>query len=134
MAPNVLQASINPPALDAAALSGIYVAREVTSTDSTKRNLTLVLRQEGNALLVTEFVGRGTIVERGTWRDAYPRAEIILTDLDGQAIHLRMIFELRGDEMVYVGPDPFAFGTAGISLGRMENGESADSARNIVCF
>lgn len=99
-------------------LNGIYLAKDLMTADSTCRNLTLVLSQDGTAALMTEFVGRGTMIERGKWSGEQQRAEITWTDLDGEAIYLRMIFELRGNEMVYIGPDPHAFGIPGMRLNR----------------
>lgn len=99
-------------------MNGVYLAEGLLTADSTRRNLTLVLSQDGTAALMTEFVGRGTIIERGSWNGEQDRADIVWTELDGQAIYLRMVFELRGNTMVYVGPDPHAFGAAGIQLNR----------------
>lgn len=100
-------------------LNGIYSFRGLTATDSSRRNLTLILNENGTATMTIEFVGQGTLVERGSWKAELTRAEITWIELDGKAIHLRMVFELRGNEMVYIGPDPNAFGVMGISLRRM---------------
>lgn len=108
----------NNAALHTATLNGIYTLQGLATAEASQRNLTLVLNQDGTAQFVTEFIGRGTIVERGTWAADRARAEIMLTDLDGQRITLRMIFELRGNEMVYVGPDPYALGVKELKLER----------------
>ena len=108
----------NNAAFRAATLNGIYTLQGLSTADASQRNLTLVLNQDGTALFTTEFIGRGTIVERGTWTADRARAEIMLTDLDGQRIQLRLIFELRGNEMVYVGPDPRALGASELKLVR----------------
>lgn len=104
-------------------MTGIFTARQIKAVDASERNLTLHLNADGAAQLVTEIVGRGILVERGSWIQNKTRAEVTLTDLQGQAICLRMIFELRGNEMVYVGPDPYAFGTTEIRLGRLKKVE-----------
>ena len=99
-------------------LSGIYFITGVTAMEAADRNLTLVLSLDGTAALMTEFIGRGTIIERGTWSSAQRRVHINWTELDGEAINLRMIFELQGNGLTCVGPDPNALGTRGITLNR----------------
>ncbi len=101
-------------------LNGIYFVKGLAAADTSDRNLTLILSADGTAALATEFVGRGTMIERGRWNAEQSRADITWTELDGKEIHLRMSFELRGNALVYIGPDPNAFGSAGISLSRME--------------
>ena len=100
-------------------LHGVYFVKGLTAAEASDRNLTLVLGEDGTAMLETEFVGHGKIVERGRWNAEKTRADITWTELDGKAINLRMIFELRGNVLVYVGPDPTAFGAMSITLSRM---------------
>lgn len=99
-------------------LNGIYFITGVMAADSADRNLTLVLSLDGTAALMTEFVGRGTIIERGTWSAAQTRVMINWTELEGESINLRMIFELRGNGLTCVGPDPHGLGAMGVTLNR----------------
>ena len=107
-----------PPPISVPQLNGIYFITGLAAAESADRNLTLVLSQDGTAALMTEFVGRGTMIERGTWMASDRRVVINWTEMDGEAIHLRMIFELRGKGLTCVGPDPNALGAKGITLYR----------------
>lgn len=99
-------------------LHGVYFVKDLIAADASNRNLTLTLNQDGSAALATEYVGQGTLIERGRWNREHTRAEITWTELDGMTINLRMIFKLRGNALVYVGPDPNAFGATEIALMR----------------
>ena len=98
--------------------NGIYLVKGLEGAGTAERNLTLILSQDGTAALMTEYVGLGTSIERGIWVDHDARVDITWNELDGKAIHLRMSFELRGNEMTYVGPDPNAFGLFGVRFQR----------------
>lgn len=100
-------------------LNGVYFVKGLGLPNSTLRNLTLVLTGDGTAVLITEFVGKGTILERGSWLCKDKQAEILWTELDGETIALRMTFELRGNELIYVGPDPNALGALPVRLHRV---------------
>lgn len=98
---------------------GSYFVKGLISAEASNRNLTLTLSQDGSAALTTEYVGQGTLIERGHWNAEHSRADILWTDLDGKPIRLQMIFELRGNTLVYIGPDPNAFGVNDVTLDRM---------------
>lgn len=103
-------------------LNGIYFVKGLASPNTAQRNLTLVLSGDGTAILIIEFVGKGTILERGRWIGKTTQAEIMWTELDGQAIALHMNFELRDNALVYIGPDPNALGSVPVRLGRVCEG------------
>lgn len=100
-------------------LNGVYISKNLPAASTAARNLTLILSEDGTAAMTTEFVGKGTLIERGAWRAKGKRAEITWTELDGADINLRMIFELRENELVFIGPDPNAFGALEIRLYRV---------------
>lgn len=110
--------TITEPIVLTPELNGIYFVKGLASPNSARRNLTLVLSGDGTAILIIEFVGKGTILERGRWTAKDTQAEILWTELDGETIALRMTFELRENALVYIGPDPNALGAVPVRLGR----------------
>ena len=101
-------------------LQGLYVLRDLPVEDGRTRTLRLTLQPSGAAALETCFTGIGSITERGTWNGGASSVHIHWTELEGERINLRMIFELRGRNLVFVGPDPHIFGVTGIVLERVE--------------
>lgn len=99
-------------------VNGVYLARSLPAADASARNITLILSQDGSAVMTTEYVGKGTIVQNGVWKQNGSNANIVWTEQDGKPINTQMNFELRGNDMVYVGPDANAFGSEGLTLSR----------------
>lgn len=99
-------------------VNGVYLARGLPTADASGRNITLILSQDGSAVMTTEYIGKNTTVQKGIWKQSGNAANIVWTTQDDQPINTQMNFEVRGNDMVYVGPDPNAFGSEGLTLPR----------------
>lgn len=109
---------LSEPTTQLPKLNGVYFATGLGTPNATQRNLTLVLTGDSTAALIIEYIGKGTIIQRGSWAQKDTQAEILWTELDRETIALRMNFDLRGTELVYVGPDPNALGAIQVRLTR----------------
>jgi hypothetical protein len=108
-------------------LQGRYELRDLLVGQGSSRTLRLNLYADGAAVLEICFSGIGSIVERGTWKRVPGSVQIHWTELEGESINLRMVFELRGRDLMLVGPDPKIFGAADIRLQNMDAPPSDDA-------
>lgn len=101
-------------------LQGRYELRDLLVGQGSSRTLRLNLYAGGAAELEICFNGIGSIVERGTWYSEGGSVQIHWTELEGEAINLHMVFELRGRDLALIGPDPKIFGATDIRLQNMD--------------
>jgi hypothetical protein len=92
--------------------AGTYKA-QLPAADAAGRNLTLVLNADKSATLTTEYIGKGTIVQKGTWSSSDPAVTVTLTEQDGRQIKDEFSFELKGDELVATQWDKNLYGSVG---------------------
>jgi len=91
---------------------GTYKA-QLPAADASGRNLTLVLNADKSATLTTEYIGKNTVVQKGTWSSSGAAVTVTLTELDGRAVKVEMTFELKGDELVATQWDKNLYGSVG---------------------
>ena len=73
---------------------------ELPAADAAARRFTLVLDEDYSALLFTEFAGKGTTSEKGTWSADGPAVTILLTERDGKPTNTFLGYDLNGRTMV----------------------------------
>jgi predicted small lipoprotein YifL len=92
--------------------AGTYKA-QLPAADAAGRNLTLVLNADKSATLTTEYIGKGTIVQKGTWSSSGSSVTVTLTEQDGRPVKVEITFELKGDELVATQWDQNLYGSVG---------------------
>ncbi|MCU0620074.1 MAG: copper resistance protein NlpE [Gemmatimonadales bacterium] len=84
------------------------------AADAGGRRFTLILGQRQKAELITEYDGKGTIVEKGTWFAAGSAVTLNFTERDGQAINSFLAYDLLGDRLTpTAGWDATSWGSGG---------------------
>lgn len=106
------------PRIDGAKVVGTWRSDALPAADASGRVYELVIADDGRADLSTTYVGKGTIVERGTWdgRDSLVR---VVARKDGTGAPQSYLFTLRPDSTLALAPDTVRFGTAGLVLRRV---------------
>ncbi|HEX5817882.1 MAG TPA: hypothetical protein VFY20_03335 [Gemmatimonadales bacterium] len=73
---------------------------ELPAADAAARRFTLVLGEDYSAMLFTEFEGKGTITEKGTWSADGPAVTVLLMEHDGKPINTFLAYDLNGRMLV----------------------------------
>ena len=100
------------------ALTTTYVAL-LPAADAAGRTITLNLKPDGSAELTTTYLGKGTIVEKGTWKDnGDGTLTVTLTEKDGQknSKPVVMKFQKDGASLKLVDYDKNVWGSEGLTL------------------
>lgn len=133
VAPAATSVPVAPVAPDSK-LVGSY-SGILPAADAPGRIVTLELARDGSATMTTQFIGKGgPSVESGTWSEQDNTADVTLTQKDGAAQDNRITWTLQGTNLVATKFDPAQYGTAGLALSRVGNGDVIESNFNGVSF
>jgi hypothetical protein len=110
-----LPASGAAPAESGTQAAGTYTAA-LLAADAEARKITVALAPDGTAALSTEFVGKGTFVEKGTWTQDGLTVNVVFTEQDGQTLAApeTFVFELQGGNLANTAWDQAAYGEGGL--------------------
>ena len=89
------------------------------AADAPGRTITLNLKPDGSAELTTTYLGKGTFVEKGTWKDnGDGTLTVTLTERDGQknSKPVVMKFQKDGASLKLVDYDKSVWGSEGLTL------------------
>jgi hypothetical protein len=113
-APTLMPTPAKPPATAtlSAALLGLYHA-ELPAADASSRNLYLALNADGSAALTSEYVGKGRVTAKGTWKADGQALTLSLTEEEGKAIKNEIVFDAPGSELIAKQWDQARYGSAG---------------------
>lgn len=94
---------------------GTYTAA-LPAADAEARKITVALAPDGTAALSTEFIGKGTFVEKGTWTQDGITVTVVFTEQDGQTLAApeTFVFELQGGNLANTSWDQAAYGDGGL--------------------
>ncbi|MCX7893241.1 MAG: hypothetical protein N2544_12850 [Burkholderiales bacterium] len=94
--------------------AGVWVATLPAASGGGERTLTLSLNLDSSATLATRFSGReGETADRGSWSAVGLRVTVSLATADDRRAPQRLVFELRGQELVPVDWNRALWGEAG---------------------
>jgi hypothetical protein len=101
----------------AAGAAGTY-AGGLPAADAEARLITLVLLADGTATLSTEYVGKGTFLQTGTWQQAGTNVSTTFTTQDGNTLANPETFEweLVDGNLANRGWDRTAYGDDGFGV------------------
>ena len=100
------------------ALTNTYVA-VLPAADAAGRTITLNLKPDGSAQFTTTYLGKGTFVEKGAWKDNGDGSlTVTLTEQDGQknSKPVVMKFQKDGTRLKLVDYDKNVWGSEGLTL------------------
>ncbi|MDZ7632829.1 MAG: hypothetical protein U5K74_16190 [Gemmatimonadaceae bacterium] len=106
------------PRLAEAAVVGLWRSDTLPAADAGGRIYRLEMLSGGTAEFTTEFVGKSTITERGTWDGADSLVRIVVRGSATASRPTSLLLAIRGNALGLVQFDTTLWGPAGLTLTR----------------
>lgn len=107
-----------PVASTSGAFPGIYLSSS-PAADASALLMMLELAADGNATLTNNYVGKGVVVETGTWSQTSDTTAVVtFTKQDDKNIQNVITFELNGDTLTATQYDQGLYGESGLQFWR----------------
>jgi hypothetical protein len=100
------------------AYTGSWISDTLPSVAGRGRVARLEMRSDTQAVLSTEFIGRGTVFLSGVWRARGNEVSLQPVDIWNRPIAVPLVWRVEGDRLVPVRWNKDLYGEAGIPLRR----------------